>query len=88
MQAILTKYIPVTNTRGSRIKAICERGSATIPYPHHLSGDEVHRAAAQALLDRFMLQDENKGIRWEDSSWNRQFATGCLPSGDYCHVLV
>lgn len=31
MQAIITKYIPATNTRGTRIKATCSPGSITIP---------------------------------------------------------
>jgi hypothetical protein len=57
MQAIQTKYIPATNTLGSRIKASCERGSITIDYPHELSGDNVHRAAAIALVSRFCYED-------------------------------
>ncbi len=50
MQAIVTKYIPATNYRGSRIKASCAFGSVTIPYPHELTGMAVHRAAADALV--------------------------------------
>ena len=50
MKAITTKYLGATNTRGSRIKAFDMDGnSITIPYPHDLSGEDVHRAAAQAL---------------------------------------
>ena len=51
MQAIQTKYLPATNTRGSRIKATCDRGSITIPYPRELSGDEVHREAVRFARD-------------------------------------
>ena len=50
MQAIITKYLPSTDRRGSRIKATCSSGSVTIPYPHELSGQAVHRAAADALV--------------------------------------
>jgi hypothetical protein len=50
MQAIQTKYLPSTNTKCSRIKAWCNAGSVTISYPHELSGQAVHRAAAEALL--------------------------------------
>jgi hypothetical protein len=57
MQAIHSKYIPATNTLGSRIKATCERGSITIDYPHELSGDAVHREAALQLLERFVSED-------------------------------
>ena len=50
MQAIITKYLPATNSRGSRIKATCSSGSVTIPYPHDLRGQAVNRAAADALV--------------------------------------
>lgn len=49
-QAIVTKYIGPTDTKGSRIKATCSSGSLTIPYPHELSGDDVHRKAAETLV--------------------------------------
>jgi len=53
MQAIVTKYLPATGTKGARIKATAEAGSVTISYPHELSGQDVYRAAAQALADKF-----------------------------------
>jgi hypothetical protein len=56
MQAIVTKYAGPTNTRGSRIIAKCEAGSVTIPYPHELSGEDVHRKAAEALCAK---------LKWE-----------------------
>lgn len=90
MQAIQTKYLPATNTRGSRIKATCERGSITIDYPHDLSGDEVHREAVRHLIARFLREDEEgenpcPAFR---NPWFRDFATGCLPDGTYAHVLL
>ncbi len=54
MEAIITKYLPATNSRGSRIKATCASGSVTIPYPHELSGQAVHRAAAEALVAKLL----------------------------------
>lgn len=50
MQAITTKYLPATDSRGSRIKATCSSGSVTTPYPYGRSGQAVHRAAAEALV--------------------------------------
>ncbi len=50
MQAIITKYLPATDRRESRIKATCASWSVTIPYPHELSGQAVHRAAAESLV--------------------------------------
>ena len=53
MKAIETRYMPCTNTRGSRIKAMAEGGNAiTIPYPHELSGAAAHAAAAVALCKK------------------------------------
>ncbi len=50
MKAIVTKYHGATDTRGSRITASDEDGNrTTIPYPHELSGQAVHRKAADAL---------------------------------------
>ena len=57
MQAILTKYIPASSTKGSRIKATCEAGSLYIPYPHELSGQAVYRAAAEALVKKLGWSD-------------------------------
>jgi hypothetical protein len=89
MQSIRTKYLPATNSRGSRIKATCERGSVTIPYPHELSGDEVHRLAAKTLVFRFMDEDKEKyGTPHASNPWGREFVTGCLPDGSYAHVFT
>lgn len=87
MQAIQTKYLPATNTRGSRIKATCERGSITIDYPHELHGDECHREAVRQLVARFIAEDS---IRQPVSvnPWARTFVTGGLPDGTYAHVLL
>ena len=53
MKAIRTRYHGPTNTRGSRISADDGDGNrVTIPYPHELSGEKVHRRAAQTLCDK------------------------------------
>jgi len=53
MKAIQTRYMPATNTRGSRIRAFAEGVKPlSIPYPHELSGSAVHAAAAVALCKR------------------------------------
>jgi len=80
-QAILSKYLPATSTRGSRIKAYCERGSVTIPYPYELSGAACHRKAVDALLAKFRDED---GVY---CSWSRPYVTGGTADG-YAHVFV
>lgn len=51
-QAILTKYLSPTNTRGARIKAWCEAGSITIPYQYEKNTDESHALAARLLHEK------------------------------------
>jgi hypothetical protein len=50
MKAIRTKYVGPTNYKGSRIIAFDEDGNkVTISYPYELSGEAVHRKAAEVL---------------------------------------
>ena len=58
MKAIQTKYLGPTNSRGSRIKAFDEdNNQVTIPYPYALSGEDVHRKAADALMFKMGWED-------------------------------
>lgn len=53
VQAITTKYIWPSNTRGSRIKAKAAAGSVTVHYDDALNSEENHAIAAQALARKF-----------------------------------
>lgn len=90
MQAILTRYHGATNYRGSRISATCERGRIYIDYPHEKAhGEEAHRAAAQALVARFIQEDAAKyGTPAEKNPWAQPFVSGGLPSRDWAHVFT
>jgi len=88
MQSIQTKFLSVTDTRGSCIKAKCARGSIVIPYPHELTGEETHRAAVLALVARFLDEDESKGTPRETNFWNRAFVSGSLPDGSMAHIFL
>ena len=57
MQAIETKHIKATDTKGSCIKARAELGSITVSYDYALGVAENHGAAAQALIDKLGWQD-------------------------------
>lgn len=68
-QAITTKYLGPTNSKGGRIKAEAEAGSVTIPYPYELSTENAHLLAAAELaqqlgwyrnLDRLRLHDQRQ----------------------------
>ena len=76
MQAIQTRYLSPTNSRGARIKAWAAAGSITIPYPHELSGQACHRKAAEALAAK---------CQW-DTPFYGQLLGGQLENGDYAFV--
>jgi hypothetical protein len=89
MQAIITTYKPATNTRGSRILARCTRGSISAPYDHSLDNCANHIAAAQALVNRFVKEDQlSLSEPPRLNPWNRARAVGQLPSGSRAHVFI
>lgn len=91
MQAIITRCIPATNTRGSRIKAACARGKVLVSYNVNASeSDEMaHVRAASVLVARFAVEDFAKyGTPHNENPWNRPRVVGQLPSGEYAHVFV
>lgn len=88
-QAIETKYLCPTNTRGARIKATCARASLTVPYPHDLDESERHAYAAAQLVAKFVAIDAKLyGTPAEKNPWNRPRVIGCLPTGAYAHVYL
>lgn len=55
MIAIHTKYLPATDTRGSRIKAYTATGrSVTVPLDHSLDGHKRHFTAVKVLVEKFL----------------------------------
>jgi hypothetical protein len=92
MQAIETKYIPATNSKGTRLKAFCCRGSITVTV-ESLSGslteDERHAYVARLLAHKFAVQDlKEYGSPIESNPWMRPFVSGGLKSGQTVHVTV
>ena len=74
MKAIMTKYKGPTDTRGSRIIASdCDGNRISIGYPYELSGEAVHRKAAEALRDKM--------------GWTGELNGGAVKSG-YCFVFT
>jgi len=74
MKAIITKYHGPTDTKGSRISASDgDRNRISIPYPYELSGEAVHRAAADALCDKM--------------KWPKNLIGGGMKNG-YCFVFA
>lgn len=89
MQAIITKYVPPTNTKPGRVKATCERGSLTVSWDHGLDDGANHRAVCDALCLRFDVEDEKKyGSKFGPHSWGRSKASGQIPSGEYVFCFI
>lgn len=79
MQAIETKFIPPTNSKGARIKAQCAAKAITIGYPYEFDGEKAHRYAANELCE----------IMGGKFGWNfSQFVSGQLKNGNYVHVNI
>jgi len=72
-QAIETRYLGPTNTKGGRIKAECWGGSVTIPYDHALNTDENHYRAAMALAAKCAHHAEQFGGTsvWTTGTWTQ-----------------
>lgn len=90
MQAIITKYLPATNSRGSRVKATCSRGSITVSWEYDVDEHANHTLAAEKLCTKFAAEDCKKyGTDPVFSPWARKLVTGELPKGTgYAHVFA
>jgi hypothetical protein len=88
MQAIITKYLPITDRKSSRVKATCERGSITLTWDHGLDAPENHRAACDALCERFAAEDKKKYGPESKSTWSRPKASGQIPSGEHVFCFI
>ena len=93
MQAITTKVLPATNTKPTRIRATCERGSIIVS-ADSISGDQMngsestHVKAAQLLVERFANEDlKEYGSPIESNPWMRQRVVGGTKDG-YAHVFT
>ena len=75
MQAIHTKYIKPTSTKGPRVMAKCGEDQVLSAWDYELGTEANHRLAAALLCDLL--------------SWpTERLITGALPDGSYCHVFA
>ncbi|AHN84552.1 hypothetical protein 9g_00036 [Enterobacteria phage 9g] len=61
-QAIITKFLAPTMSRGDRVKATGWNGSLTITWRYDLSAYGNHRAAAEELIKNF---NNKAGVEFE-----------------------
>ena len=75
-QAIMTRYIGPSNSRGSRIKATAWGGSVTVAYNDADNSEKNHARAAQALCAK---------MGWHQTGW----VGGGTPDGrGWCYVAA
>jgi hypothetical protein len=80
MIAIHTKYLPVSNSRGSRIKAYTAAHGTfkgfevTISYPHEFDGVDCHFEAVKALVVKHELNWNLDNMRYGDSADGRGYS--------------
>jgi len=80
MIAIHTKYLPTSNSRGSRIKAYTAAHGdfkgfeVTISYPHEFDGVECHFQAVKALVIKHDLNWNLANMRYGDSADGRGYS--------------
>jgi hypothetical protein len=90
MDAIQTKYLSATNSRGPRIKAnldtVAGLMSVTVSYNYAISEVSNHRAAALALLEKLHSLDTQAPNEQAVNRWQWKIATGVLADGSYAHV--
>ena len=84
MQAITVKYLPPTNTKGSRLKAICSRGSVTVSFRYDLEDYEREAFAASELVKKFQREDVKK--YGSVCGWGGIYTVGTDHKGDYIFV--
>lgn len=77
LQAMASKVLAPTNTKGTRIKVTARAGSKVTGWDHALNEFQNHRQAAIAFAE---------SLDWLASG--ETLATGCLPNGDYCHAIL
>lgn len=74
MKAIQTKYLPATNYKSSRIKAMAEGVKPVfLPYDSEYSDEENHRIAAFSLCGKY--------------DWPKNLVSGFLPDGSMAHCF-
>lgn len=88
MQAIEVTYLPRTGGRSSRMKASCERGSITIPYPYGLDARDRPKAAADALVRKFVEEDKARGVPSVENTWGKPFVAGQTKNNDHVFVYL
>ena len=90
--AIQTKLTIYNDTKTAGITAWCYRGTITlpvpIPIPHDPSIEQLHINAAQALVDKFSVEDSTNPSAPEPEYWASPRVAGFLTGNTVAHVFI
>lgn len=73
-QAIVVKFLPCTDTKGSRMKATAQASSVTVGYDYAAGTSANYRQACDALLAKL--------------GWDGKWIGSQMANGDYAFVQV
>lgn len=68
-QAIETKFLGPTNSRGARIRVKAQAGRMTVPWDHAFDPQENHYAAALAFAGKRGWYGRISGGTWPPGRW-------------------
>ncbi len=80
MKAIITKYLPFTNTKPSRIKASAEGVKSITWTCNFLQGVAECKTSGEHKLAAHLFAASNQ--------WPTNLASGGLPNGEWAHCFV
>jgi hypothetical protein len=81
LQAITTKFLGPTDSRGARVKARAQAGSVTVPWNHALGVEDNHIRAAQALAIKMDWQGNWRGGALPDDTGYAFVRSSAVVSG-------
>lgn len=88
LQAITTRYIGPSNTRGSRVKAQAAAGSITLHWDSALNSEDNHAKAAEALARKFEWCGKWYGGGLPDDKGNVYVCTGWHEPAARAFVII
>jgi hypothetical protein len=85
MKAIVTKYLPFTNHKPSRIKASAEGMPSIIYTCNFLETHEIPELGITPLVSNHIKAAKDFAYC---NNWPTNLASGGLPSGEWAHCFV
>ena len=82
MQAIITKYCGPSNSKPTRIKAMCDAGSIFVEYDHSRSTEQAYAKAAMMLARKLGWNGPEYLGHWRAGSYDYGYVFVFVAAGD------